>query len=76
MLLTIPSTRALQLPTSPTGGAGGKGTWGKLGSELQEEEEDTGALDANDPNYDEATQDPIKMKVFNVERTDVELQVR
>lgn len=36
------------------GGAGGKGTWGKLGSEaLDEDFVDAGALDPNDPNYDD-----------------------
>ena len=59
------------------GGAGGKGTWGALGSELAEEEVD-GAIDANDPNYDEANPDnrEFKIKVINVDRSNEELQVR
>jgi len=44
------------------GGAGGKGTWGKLGSEVFEED-DTGALDPNDPNYDEQLEANIKLNV-------------
>lgn len=58
------------------GGAGGKGTWGALGSELAEEEVD-GAIDSNDPNYDEANPEnrDFKLKVINLDRSDEELQV-
>ncbi|KAK4319201.1 hypothetical protein Pmani_009828 [Petrolisthes manimaculis] len=57
------------------GGAGGKGTWGALGSELAEEEVD-GAIDPNDPNYDEANPEhrDFKLKVINLDRSDEELQ--
>ncbi|XP_047471681.1 programmed cell death protein 4-like [Penaeus chinensis] len=57
------------------GGAGGKGTWGALGSELAEEELD-GAIDTNDPNYDETNPEnkEIKMKVIHVDRSDEEIQ--
>lgn len=57
------------------GGAGGKGTWGALGSELAEEEVD-GAIDANDPNYDEANPEnrEFKIKVINIDRSNEELQ--
>lgn len=51
------------------GGAGGKGTWGKLGSEVLEEDlVDTGAMDPNDPNYDDLNpaNGDIKMKVTEV----------
>lgn len=60
-----------------TGGAGGKGTWGALGSELAEEELD-GAIDTNDPNYDETNPEnkEIKMKVIHVDRSDEEIQVQ
>lgn len=68
-----PITTAVLL--SP-GGAGGKGTWGALGSELAEEEVD-GAIDSNDPNYDEANPEnrDFKLKVINLDRSDEELQV-
>lgn len=58
------------------GGAGGKGTWGALGSELAEEEVD-GAIDSNDPNYDEANPEnrEFKIKVINLDRSNEELQV-
>ncbi|KAG7165479.1 programmed cell death protein 4-like [Homarus americanus] len=58
------------------GGAGGKGTWGALGSELAEEELD-GAIDSNDPNYDESNPEhrDFKLKVINLDRSDEELQV-
>lgn len=57
------------------GGAGGKGTWGALGSELAEEELD-GAIDSNDPNYDEANPEnrEYKIKVINLDRSNEELQ--
>lgn len=57
------------------GGAGGKGTWGALGSELAEEEVD-GAIDTNDPNYDEANPEnkDVRLKVINVDRSDEEIQ--
>lgn len=48
------------------GGAGGKGTWGKLGSEVLDEIEDTGAMDPNDPNYDDQNLDTVKLKVTEV----------
>lgn len=58
------------------GGAGGKGTWGALGSELAEEEVD-GAIDSNDPNYDEANPEnrEFKIKVIDLDRSNEELQV-
>uniref|UniRef100_A0A2P2I200 Programmed cell death protein 4 n=1 Tax=Hirondellea gigas TaxID=1518452 RepID=A0A2P2I200_9CRUS len=51
------------------GGAGGKGTWGALGSEVLEEDVDTGTEDPNDPNYDDLNPDSkdIKMKVTEVD---------
>ncbi|XP_071514533.1 programmed cell death protein 4 [Panulirus ornatus] len=57
------------------GGAGGKGTWGALGSELAEEELD-GAIDSNDPNYDESNPEhrDFKLKVINLDRSDEDLQ--
>ncbi|XP_045581755.1 programmed cell death protein 4 [Procambarus clarkii] len=57
------------------GGAGGKGTWGALGSELTEEELD-GAIDTNDPNYDESNPDnkDFKLKIIDLDRSDEELQ--
>lgn len=57
------------------GGAGGKGTWGALGSELAEEEVD-GAIDSNDPNYDEANPEnrEFKIKVIDLDRSNEELQ--
>ncbi|KAK8733819.1 hypothetical protein OTU49_006190, partial [Cherax quadricarinatus] len=57
------------------GGAGGKGTWGALGSELAEEELD-GAIDSNDPNYDESNPEhkDFKLKVIDLDRSDEELQ--
>lgn len=73
MTTNEPITTAISL--SP-GGAGGKGTWGALGSELAEEEVD-GAIDPNDPNYDEANPEnrDFKLKVINVDRSDEEMQV-
>jgi len=57
------------------GGAGGKGTWGALGSELTEEELD-GAIDTNDPNYDEANPEnrDFQLKVIDLDPSDEELQ--
>lgn len=51
------------------GGAGGKGTWGALGSEVLTEDLDTGALDPNDPNFDDQNSSSVRLKVTELSPT-------
>jgi len=54
------------------GGAGGKGVWGKPGSELLDGEE--AAVDAQDPNYDEAMDADLELKPVPVELNEEEMK--